>query len=137
MASIRVTIRTPRETVFQGDVLSVRLPTESGQVGLRGGAEPTVLAFEPGLIVLRGAEETQLVGTAGGLLHGGRDALELLTPLAVMGRDRRQVTDALEEALAEPRAEWEARTRLGRLEDRLLRQFGAGRAQREATRGWR
>ncbi len=51
--TLHVTIRTPSETVVDQDVASLRVPTQTGQVGLRPRGEPSVLAVEAGLIVLR------------------------------------------------------------------------------------
>ena len=68
-ATLHFVIRTPQEIVLERDVASVRVPTETGQVGLRPHGEPTVLAVEPGLIVVRQDDLVRFAGTAGGLLH--------------------------------------------------------------------
>ena len=79
-------MRTPREVVLELDVSSIRVPTETGQVGVRPRAEPFVLAVEPGLVLVRRDETYQFVGTAGGLLRCDGATASLLTPLAVSRR---------------------------------------------------
>ena len=59
--------------VFAQPVRAARVPTESGLVGLRPRGEPTVMAVEPGLVVLRLAEGLRFAATAGGLLESGRE----------------------------------------------------------------
>ena len=84
-APLHFVIRTPQDIVLECDVASVRVPTETGQVGLRPHSEPTVLAVEPGLIVVRQDDLIRFAGTAGGLLHCDGAVAHLLTPVAVIG----------------------------------------------------
>ena len=90
---LHVTIRTPRETVVDQDVASLRVPTQSGQVGLRPRGEPSVLAVEAGLIVLRLAGRLQISRAA-------------LTPVVyeAFGAERRVAAEALLTRLFRPRA---------------------------------
>lgn len=120
---LRLVIRTPRGAVFDGPVRSVRLPTESGQVGLRARQEPLVLAVEPGLLVLHADTGTHFAATAGGLLEAAREQSNLYTPFAVVGAAGSDVLDALDHALATPGAELAARRRLDEIERRILRQL--------------
>lgn len=113
-------IRTPDETVFDGDIISLRAPTSTGQVGLRSRAEPTVLAVEAGLVLLKTQDETKFAGTAGGLLRADGRKSHLLTPLAVVGDNVEAVLQQLESLLSESSEEMEARRALGRLETRIL-----------------
>jgi len=117
---LRVMIRTPRETVVDQNVSSMRVSTQSGQVGLRPRGEPNVLAIEAGLIVLRLENGMKYVGTAGGLLHADGESASLLTPLAVVGDDVESVSQELETLLSTPNEEMEVRQMLGRLEGRIL-----------------
>ena len=121
-AKLHVTIRTPTATVVEVDVASVRVPTQSGQVGLRPRGEASVLAVEAGLILLRLNTEMLYAGTAGGLLHTSRDAASLLTPIAVAGKDVQSVSRRLQTLLAQPDEEMEVRQALGRLESRILQE---------------
>lgn len=119
--SLRFAVRTPREVVLELGAQSLRIPTDTGQVGLRPGCEPNVLAVEPGLVLARTAEGLRFVATAGGLLRCDGHVAVLLTPVAVAGGDARTVRAELDEALAAPRAELELRRAIERLETGMLR----------------
>jgi len=123
-STLHVVIRTPRETVVDEELASLRVPTQSGQVGLRPRCEPSVLAVEAGLILLRFAGGVRYVGTAGGLLHTSGKSASLLTPLAVVGDDIDSVSRQLDELLSAPSEEMEVRRTLGRLETRILQELG-------------
>jgi F0F1-type ATP synthase epsilon subunit len=113
-------VRTPFEVVLEQQVRALRVPTETGHVGLRPHAEATVLAVEPGLVLIRTGSGLQFVGTAGGLLHWDGVHATLLTPVAVVGDDAETVLTAIERAMAVPSAEHEARAILEKLEGSLL-----------------
>lgn len=119
-AALRLIVRTPHDVVFDGEVVSVRVPTESGQVGLRSRMEPVVLAIETGLVLLRTPGGTKFLGTAGGLLSCDGAEASLLTPLGVVGDDVASIREALDRALAEPRSELTVRAALDKLEGRIL-----------------
>ena len=129
-ATLHFVIRTPQDIVLEGDVSSVRVPTETGQVGLRPHGEPTVLAVEPGLIVVRQDDLIRFAGTAGGLLHCDGAVAHLLTPVAVIGAALTTVLEALDRALAVPSAEQEARALLGRLEKHIILELHGGDEER-------
>lgn len=128
------TIRTPHETALFLEVRSVRIPTETGQVGLREHAEPTVIAVEPGLVLAHTMEsETVFAGTAGGLLLcDGMQAL-LLTPLAVAGIDHDTIVQQLRAAVDEPNEEMRARAMLEKLEEEILGEMRRPRKGRSAS----
>ena len=123
-------IRTPHEIVLECDAPSVRVPTATGQVGLRPRSEPSVLAVEPGLILVRQGRQTHYAGSAGGLLHCDGMSASLLTPLAIVGDDLPAVLNDLDQTLAAPSAEQEVRAILTRLEKNILDelQFGGDRS---------
>lgn len=127
---LNLIIRTPREVVYEGPVDSLRVATETGQVGIRPRMEPLVLAVEPGLVLLSSAAETTFAGTAGGLLRCDGQQANLLTPLAVFGVDMQAVASQLEAALDKPSVELEAREALGRLESSILRELQENNSQR-------
>lgn len=124
--ALRVTIRTPREIVVDQDVAAVRVPTKTGHVGLRPRGEPSVLAVEAGLVLLRLPGGMRYAGTAGGLLHTSSETASLLTPLAVVGDDVESVSRQLDELLSAPSEEMEARRTLGKLETRIRQELGQG-----------
>ncbi|NJN47914.1 MAG: hypothetical protein HC808_17150 [Candidatus Competibacteraceae bacterium] len=104
-------------------VAALRVPTQSGQVGLRPRCEPSVLAIEAGLIVLRLNGGNRYAGTAGGLLHTSGEAASLVTPLAVVGDDVESVARQLDTLLSAPSEEMEVRRTLGHLETRILEEL--------------
>jgi F0F1-type ATP synthase epsilon subunit len=119
---LRVVIRTPQGSVLEAAVLAVRVPTETGQVGLRPRQEPLLLVVEPGLVVLRTADGARFVATAGGLLDAGRERCVLFTPFAVAGDDEADVLAALDRALAAPDGEIATRRQLAELEERIAQE---------------
>lgn len=121
--TIHFIVRTPSETVFEGDALSLRVPTETGQVGLRARAEATVLAVESGLVVIKTRTGLKYAGTAGGLLHCDGKKASLLTPLAVVKDDIDSVSSELDRMLGTPSQEMEIRQALGRLEQKILHEL--------------
>ncbi len=122
---LKLIVRTPREVILETEVSSVRLPTETGQVGIRRQVEPMVLAVEPGLVLIRQDKTTRFAGTAGGLLRCDGETANLLTPLAVVGESEEVVCRGLESALQQPTAELEARATFSRLQDSILRELRA------------
>jgi F0F1-type ATP synthase epsilon subunit len=120
---LRLRVRTPHEEVFDERLVSLRLPTDSGQVGLRPRSEPAALVVEPGLVLARAPGGMRFVATAGGLLRcDGREAL-LLTPLAVTGGSAEEVRAGLEAALGAPGPDVALRGVLQRLEAGILQQL--------------
>lgn len=133
--SLHVTIRTPRATVVDQEVASLRVPTRTGQVGIRPHGEATVLAVEAGLILLRTSSGMRYAGTAGGLLHSSSTSASLLTPLAVFGEDIGSVSRQLDQLLAMPSDEMDVRHMLGRLEKRILQELSQADAPTDAVKG--
>ena len=132
--SLRLIVRTPHAVVIEMEAYSLRVLTETGQVGLRAGAEPSVFAVEPGLLLARTADGLRIVGTAGGLLLWDSHEGNLLTPLAIVGNDRGEIDRKLREQLMEPGEEMQARAQLGQLEERILDQIRRGRADASGRR---
>jgi F0F1-type ATP synthase epsilon subunit len=122
----RFIVRTPHDTVLDTTARSVRVLTASGHVGLRPHLEPMVLPIETGLVLVRGDTGVTFVGSAGGVLASdGREAT-LFTPLGVAGSDPVAIQRALSDALAMPDSELAVRTRLGKLEGRILTELRRG-----------
>jgi F0F1-type ATP synthase epsilon subunit len=116
-------VRTPQGIAFEAKLRSLRVPTDTGQVGLRPRTERTALGVEPGLVLAGALEGLRFVATAGGLLRcDGKEAV-LLTPLAVAGDSAPAVRAALEAALRGAQADLELRKVLQRLESGLLHEL--------------
>lgn len=126
---LRFVVQTPQGVVWDGPVRSLRVPADSGQVGLRPRSEPAALVVEPGLVLCNGPEGLRFVATAGGLLRCDGEEAVLLTPLAVTGEGAESVRAELEQALATPRAAFELRAVLQRLETGILQELRRGAAQ--------
>ncbi|MCA9266362.1 MAG: hypothetical protein KDA60_21025 [Planctomycetales bacterium] len=121
--NLQVTVRTPNALVLQQSVDSLRVPTQTGQVGLRARCERSVLAVEPGLIVCRGGDGEFFAGTAGGLLRTDGRMATLLTPIAVAGSDVDEVTHRLDDLLSTPTEEAEIRRALEQVENQILQEL--------------
>ena len=117
---LRLVVRTPHRTVVDGAATSVRVLTETGHVGIRRHMEPVVLPVEAGLVLVRDGAAVTLVGIAGGLLSSDGREVTLFTPLAVVGTEPAVVQARLNDLLAAPDSELAIRSKLGRLEGRIL-----------------
>jgi F0F1-type ATP synthase epsilon subunit len=118
-AALRLVIRTPKEPILDVAASSVRVPTQTGQVGLRPRIQPTILAIEAGLIVIRMGTAFRYAGTAGGLLRCDGAIANLLTPLAVTGDEPDAVVAELDRVLSIPSEEAEIRKALATIEMRI------------------
>ncbi|MGR8918781.1 MAG: hypothetical protein ACU85V_04110 [Gammaproteobacteria bacterium] len=116
-------VLTPRAPVFDGDVHGLRIPTETGQVGIHPRAEPMLLVVEPGLLILHTAAGAHFAATAGGLLESDRERCVIYTPFAVASEHDSAVIAELDRALSTPDGELAARRRLGELEHRIMREI--------------
>ncbi len=136
--TLELVVRTPHEVVFQAPVLSARVLTETGHVGLRPRTEAMVLAVEAGIVnvqtSLEGAAAEQFIGTAGGLLIVDGTTATLMTPLAVVGNDERQIVNELEQVLRLPNSEMDARATLTKLEGHILSELRRDQRERVAQR---
>jgi F0F1-type ATP synthase epsilon subunit len=131
---LRFVIRTPKDVILQSDVSSVRVPTRTGQVGLRPRSESTILAVEAGLIVIRKSDGFQYAGTAGGLLRCDGMLANLLTPVAVIGPEPDAVVAELDRVLAIPSEEAEIRKSLALIEMRIREELRSGEDPRDSPR---
>lgn len=129
--TLKFLVLTPHAVVIDVAARSVRVLTETGHVGLRPNAEPSLLAVESGIANVRTEADETFVGTAGGLLTVDGETATLLTPLAVCGNDEQQIADELDLLLQEPGNELEARAALSRLEGRILSELRHEQSERE------
>ncbi|MFO0749627.1 MAG: hypothetical protein U1F43_28750 [Myxococcota bacterium] len=117
-----VRVWTPHEAILSEPARSLRVPTETGQVGLRPRGEALVLVVEPGLVVLATDTGPRYVASAGGLLESDGATCTLYTPFAAAGAAD-EVLAALERRLATPDSELAARRALGELEQRIVHEL--------------
>jgi F0F1-type ATP synthase epsilon subunit len=127
--TLRAVVRTPTEVLFDGDVRSVRLPTPSGQVGVRARAEAWLTALSPGLVLLERAEGRLHAGTAGGIARNDGQTITLFSPFAAVG-DAEAVLRALAAAQSDDEGELAALRNLSELEQRITSEVRAGRTGR-------
>ncbi len=124
--TLRLLVRTPQGVVFDEHVVSLRVPTDTGQLGLRPRSEAAALVVEPGLALAASRDRLLFLATAGGLLRcDGLEAI-LLTPLAVVGESAETVRAELSEALGRPSPDFELRAVLERLETGILQEIRRG-----------
>ena len=121
--TLELVIHTPSRTVVQSHVRSARIPTESGQMGLRRGTEPMVTVVEPGLCIVRSDVGTRFLATAGGLLEVVRERAVIYTPFFALGEAGEQVLRELDRALELPNGDLAARQRLGELEQHIVQEL--------------
>ncbi|HKJ25827.1 MAG TPA: hypothetical protein VKB65_13455 [Myxococcota bacterium] len=124
--TLRLVVRTPEGVVFERAVTSLRVPTDTGQVGLRPDSEAAALVVEPGLVLAASGEGLRFVATAGGLLRCDGAEAVLLTPLAVFGDGAEAVAERLAAAMRTPGPDHELRTVLQRLETGILQELRRG-----------
>jgi F0F1-type ATP synthase epsilon subunit len=119
-------VRTPQGVVFDDRVASLRVPTDTGQVGLRPRSEAAALGVVPGLALAASRTGLRFLATAGGLLRcDGMEAI-LLTPLAVVGESAEAVRAELSQALETLSRDLELRAVLQRLETGILQEIRRG-----------
>lgn len=120
---LRMVIRTPHAALVELDVDAARVPTRTGQVGLRPRQEPFITVVEPGLVILGSGSDGRYAATAGGLLRADRTTALLATPFAVTGTTGAEVLQALDAAVAAPDSELVTRRRMALLEQRIVREL--------------
>ncbi|MBW2397137.1 MAG: hypothetical protein JRG95_23050 [Deltaproteobacteria bacterium] len=121
--TLRLVVRTPQGGVLDERVISLRVPTDTGQVGLRPRSEAAALVVEPGLVLATGIDRVCFIATAGGLLRCDGKQAVLLTPLAVIGESAAAVRAGLAEALGKPSPDLELRSVLQRLQTGILQEL--------------
>lgn len=121
--TLRLVVRTPQGGVLDERVTSLRVLSDTGQVGLRPRSEAAALVVEPGLALAATTSGLRFVATAGGLLRCDGDEAVLLTPLAVVGESAEAVRSELEDVLGTPSSDLELRGALQRLETGILQEL--------------
>jgi F0F1-type ATP synthase epsilon subunit len=121
--ALRLVVQTPQGPVFDERLKSLRVPSSTGQVGLRPRSEETALVVEPGLVLATESAGLRFIATAGGLLRCDGSEAVLLTPVAVVGQSAEAVRAELTAALGEFGPGFELRAVLQRLETGILQEL--------------
>ncbi|MBD3672321.1 MAG: hypothetical protein HUJ26_02240 [Planctomycetaceae bacterium] len=128
---MEILVLTPHEQVLSTQIRSLRIPVESGYVGLHPSVESHVSAFEAGVINYRTTDrQINFLGTAGGLLICDGMRVTLLTPIAVVGENEETVLQQIDKILSHPTSEMETRTMLSRLEGKIVEELQKDRSER-------
>ncbi len=74
---IPLIVVTPERPAWEGEVDTLVVPAEDGQLGVFPGHAPLLASLRPGTVVMRTGEDTRLLAVSGGFLevHGGRASL--------------------------------------------------------------
>jgi F-type H+-transporting ATPase subunit epsilon len=95
MNTFPATLRTPRQTVFEGPVQACFVRAVDGDLGILAGHEPVVTALPPGRVRLKtaGGERLFVTGDAALDVAGGslRVLAEFLVPVASAREAREQL----------------------------------------------
>ena len=75
---VHLSILTPEEVLFEGDVLWAQVPLLDGLVGIWPGHAPLVGAIASGVIAYRTSKNVQQVTTTGGVLRVGVERCAVL-----------------------------------------------------------
>jgi len=75
-------IITPDRVAFEGEVLSVTLPTTDGEIVVLPGHIPLVSAIAPGTIIVRTAKKEELFAVARGVIEVDGTSVNVLTDIA-------------------------------------------------------
>ena len=91
---IHAHIITPEETVFEGDIESLTLPTMEGEITVMGGHVPLVAVLVPGTVIARKGKDEWLFACSRGVIEVDGKTVTVLADTA----DR---AEKLEEAAVE------------------------------------
>ena len=91
---IHVHIITPEETVFDGDVESLTLPTADGEITVMGGHVPLISVLVPGTVIARKGKEEWVFAVSRGVIEIDGKSMRVLADTA----DR---AESLEESAVE------------------------------------
>jgi F-type H+-transporting ATPase subunit epsilon len=87
--TIRVSVVSAEEQIFDGDAEFVALPGESGELGIYPMHTPLITRIRPGAVRIKvpGQTDEELVFVVGGLLEVQPDEVTVLAETAIRGHD--------------------------------------------------
>src|SRR4051812_34290383 len=83
LATLKLEIVTPEETLYSEDVEMVTLPSSTGQIGIYPQHTPLVTQLVPGEIIVHRNGRDSFIATGEGLIEVRADRVSVLTDLAV------------------------------------------------------
>lgn len=92
---------TPEETIFEGKVSEVMLPTLNGEIGILSDHEPLVTVLSPGEIKIKGEDDTIHLASMGGFVEINNNSVKVLSDSAI----RSEKIDAIAAEEAKQRAQ--------------------------------
>ncbi len=109
---IRLTLISPADTLFKGEVSSVSIPMYDGLVTLLPGHAPLIGKLGSGLLSLQDHQKRHSFVIEGGFVHVGREEVSILINSGEPPgkRAQQQAQQELQEALKEPAQGDEAMT---------------------------
>lgn len=87
--TIRVSVVSAEEEIFEGDAEFVALPGETGELGIYPMHTPLITRIRPGAVRIKvpGQSEEEFVFVAGGILEVQPDEVTVLAETAIRGHD--------------------------------------------------
>ncbi len=101
MATIKVSVVSAEEKIFEGDAELVSLPGVSGELGILRGHEPLITLIRPGTVRIHKAkDEIDEIFVAGGVLEVQPTVVTVLADTAIRTKDldEARTVEALEAA---------------------------------------
>ena len=104
MTPFRLTLLTPRDCLFEGEILSLTLPTADGMIGFLAGREQTVVEIVAGDLYFLGPDGTERrYETDGGVFQMKKEEGVILCGAAYPKESAAERRREREETLAEER----------------------------------
>ncbi len=130
MSTIRLTVRTPQDTVFDDEVEEVVLPLSDGWIGILPGHAEFVARLMAGNFVIRLVGHERHGATVGGTMRVRGDRALILTGAATIDHDFDQLeSDVSEQFERSISAEKEAEKHFDRVYRQMARAFRGGRSR--------
>ncbi|MEL4894761.1 ATP synthase F1 subunit epsilon [Crocosphaera sp. Alani8] len=82
---LTVRVITPDQTVWDGDVEEIILPSTSGQLGILGGHAPLLTALDTGVLRVRPDKDWKSIAVMGGFAEVEQDEIKVLVNAAEAG----------------------------------------------------
>ncbi|MBL1273398.1 MAG: F-type H+-transporting ATPase subunit epsilon [Marinobacter maritimus] len=123
---MRVTVRLPTRTLFEGKVLRLFATAENGAFGMLPNHTDFVTALVPSVLILTSADGEELFfGIDEGILMKKGHRVDIALRRGVRGQDLNSLNDTIQAAFIEvDEEERVARSALSRLEAGIVRHFG-------------